>query len=125
MEIGNPETYKGVISFIVMFVLPFLVVSIYMVFKWAREDEKTYNDNTYYKHKDKTYLERERSRRIADKRAKSENYKSSCRKKPPNATFFGRIDGENVSVEGPPEEKFLNRIELIKWKLLQRREKKD
>ena len=38
------------------------------------------------------------------------------RKKPPKATFFGRLDGKTVFMEGPYEEEFLNCIEANRWK---------
>lgn len=37
------------------------------------------------------------------------------RKEPPKATFFGRLDGEEVSDEGPWEEIYLNTRELGAW----------
>lgn len=49
--------------------------------------------------------------------------KSNLRKRPPNASFFGRVDGKEISIEGPYEEEFLNGVEAARWKLKQKYEK--
>ena len=48
--------------------------------------------------------------------------KGMSRSRPPNASFFGRIDGKDVSVEGPYEEEFLNKHEAMLWGIKKKKE---
>lgn len=47
------------------------------------------------------------------------------RKEPPNAFFFARTNGKEIRVIGPPEEKYLNKIESHVLKRKEMLEKRD
>ena len=60
-----------------------------------------------------------------DKKTKvyTKEVKQADRERPPNASFFSRVDGKETFIEGPYEEQFLNRYETVKWKFKERQKK--
>ena len=48
------------------------------------------------------------------------SYKPRRPKHPPKPIFFGRIDGKEVNIEGPCEEKYLLQYQIYDWKRWER-----
>lgn len=117
---GNPRDTSMLIALTIL-IAPLLLAYLWMLVKnWLDGIDSSvditnkygynneYRDNHSGKYKDRktrTYLE--------DKRPD--------RKRPPNASFFCRVDGKETFIEGPYEEKFLTRYETIKWKYKKKR----
>lgn len=114
--IGGPEVLGFCV--IVLFILPAFIYA-WLVFKnWIDGDTKTHHGRypNYYNSAKDTSREPHVSNRAHLK------VKEMSRSRPPNASFFGRIDGKEVSTEGPYEEQFLNKQESLLWEIKKKRE---
>ena len=120
MENGNLRDISLLIA-LAVFTIPVILVYLWMMVKnWldgidssvgitnAYNYTNEYRDNHSGKYKDRktrTYPED----------------KQPDRERPPNASFFCRVDGKETFIEGPYEEEFLTRYEAIKWKYKKKR----
>lgn len=115
MENGNPRDTSALLV-VAVFTIPVIIAYLWVLVKnWLDGIDSSvditneynytneYRDNHSGKYKDRktrTYLED----------------KQRDRERPPNASFFCRVDGKETRMEGPYEEQFLNRYESLKWK---------
>lgn len=125
MENGNPRDTSMLIVLIVLavFTIPVIIAYLWVMTKnWLEGVDNLDTDNKYlsgYKYAN-NYVE------TKDKKIKSylKEAKQTDRERPPNASFFCRVDGKETFIEGPYEEQFLTRYELIKWKYKRELKKK-
>lgn len=120
MEKGNPRDASMII------VLSILIVPVILGYLWtlvknwlegidsSADIANTYKYNNEYRdnHSGK-YKDRKTRTYTEDKQ--------TDRERPPNASFFCRVDGKETFIEGPYEEKFLTKYESLKWSYKKRR----
>ena len=112
-------THSGVFVALVSFFLAIAIVYIYLAIKWSmRPPEEPYVRIKPYTNKYTVYDHLNKSKKEEPAAVEP---KKHHRERPPNATFFGRIDGKEIKIEGEYEEKFLNGLEILRWKLKKKR----
>jgi len=94
------------LGIVVICIIVFMLFYIWLAFKsWIDIDESLNNGNDAY-----TYITKNKHNKIIFR------HRKGFRERPPNASFFGRIGGREVTLEGPYEEKFLDVYERARWK---------
>ena len=118
MENGNLRDTSALIALFI-FIVPLILW--YLCYLWI--STKNWLNNADNLGTDERYL----SKYAYNKESKIERFlkknKQVERERPPNASFFCRINGKETKIEGPYEEQFLTKIEKIKWESKKRRRK--
>lgn len=115
MENGNPGNASALIPLLI-FTIP--IILWYLVYLWMLAEKRLNNVgnlDTNKKYLSKyTYINKDKKEQYL-----KEN-RQVKRERPPNASFFCRVDGKETFLEGPYEEQFLTKIEKIKWECKKR-----
>ena len=115
MENGNPRD-SAVLLILAILIVPGVLVCLWTLTKnWLERVDNLDTDDKYLSKY--TYF----NKCSAPVENKPKGYKKIDRERPPNASFFCRVEGKETFIEGPYEEKFLTRIETIKWEVKKRR----
>lgn len=118
MENGDLSS-KMAFFILIMFCGPIVIVYLWCGIKWWLESkEKDALSNTYSKSQ---YIPSKTVYNMGNSKVKIP-YNKPDRERPPNASFFSKMDGQDYSTEGPYEEEFLTMSESIKWGNKKRRE---
>lgn len=118
MENGNSNASALIILavFTVPLILWYLGYLWTLTRNWLDNTDNLGTDKSYHSKYD--YINKNKETIIA--KYFKENKKIE-RERPPNASFFCRVDGKETKIEGPYEEQFLTRVEKIKWECKKRR----